>query len=275
MINISAFCILLLLPFVSFAQGKDPIVAKIGKKNITLSEFKTHYKTTESAYNRPSPELFLEDLVRYEVGVLEAEKRNYRNDPIIKERIRQEIYKLLLEKEIGKKVQRIKVSEKEMQAEYKKSTELRTSHILIEFKHNATKKEKMIAKKRALEILKEVKTSKEPFEKLVKLYSDDTLSKAAGGDIGYQSRVTAVPTYYNAAHKLKVNQIYPNLVETRFGYHVLKLTGKRSYKQADKRQLRQVVFESKRKILFDQFFARLKKNYPITINKNTLTGVKF
>ena len=126
----------------------------------------------------------------------------------------------------------------------------------------------------ALEVLREVKTSKRPFEQLVKLYSDDTISKANGGNVGYLTRVTAVPTYYNAAKKLKVGQIYPDLVETRYGFHIIKLTGRRTYKQADRTQLRAIVFEAKRKQIFDRYFAQLKKKYKISTNKAALKSVK-
>ncbi len=275
MIKIFAFFLCLFVFHPAMAKKNDPIVAKIGNKTIRLSEFKKQYKTTTSAFNRPSTKVFLEDLIRYEMGVLEAKKRKYNNDPLIKERMKQEIYKFLLERELGKKVQRIKVSEKEMRAEYKRSPELSTSHILIEFKPGASKSEKLKAKKAALEVLKKVKTSKKSFEELVQIYSNDSLSKASGGDIGYQSRVTAVPTYYNAARTLKKNKVYSGLVETRFGYHIIKLTGINRYKDADKRQLRQVVFEEKRKRIFNAFFKALKKSYTISVNRGALKGVKF
>lgn len=268
-INICIFSLLV------SAQKKDPVVFSVNKEAVRLSEFKKLYKRTENAPNRPTPKVFLEDLVRYEVGLQEARKRKYQKDPIIKERMEQEMYKLLLEREIGKKVSNIRINEKEMKARYKNNPELRTSHILIEFKPGATKKEKAIAKKNALEILKKVKTSKRSFEEQVKLYSDDTISKAAGGDVGYQSRVTVLPTYYNAALKLKKGQVSNKLVETRFGYHIIKLTGRRNYEQADKRQLRQIIFEEKRAKLFNSYFNRLKKNYKIRANAATVKGVKY
>ncbi|MCB0415986.1 MAG: peptidylprolyl isomerase, partial [Bdellovibrionales bacterium] len=153
--------------------------------------------------------------------------------------------------------------------------EIRSSHILIEFKPGAGASEKALAKKRATEILSEVKKSKRPFPELVKLYSDDSLSKAAGGDIGYQSKVTAVPTYYNAAKSTPIGKIHPILVETRFGFHIIKTTGiRKNFEEADRRQIRAVVFEAKRKKIFDQFFRDLKRKYKISINKAALKGLK-
>jgi peptidyl-prolyl cis-trans isomerase C/peptidyl-prolyl cis-trans isomerase D len=122
---------------------EEEVVAVVGAKKITLEEFNKKYSEVKSqSINPPSKQLFLEDLVRYEVGLQEASKRKLENDPVVKEHFNQELYKALVEKEIGAKVQDIKVSETEMAEWYKKNPEIRTSHILIEFKQGATEKEK-------------------------------------------------------------------------------------------------------------------------------------
>ncbi|XGC80883.1 peptidylprolyl isomerase [Bdellovibrio bacteriovorus] len=262
--------ILMLISATSFAQKSTEVVAQVGKKSITVEEFNKKYNEIKSqTINPPSKEQFLEDLVRYEVGLQEAEKRNLQKDPIVQERFDQEMYKALLEKDIGPRVQKIQVSDKEMQEWYAKNPELRTSHILIEFKPGATPAQIAEAKKRAVEIFEEVKKSKRPFEELVKLYSDDALSKQAGGDIGWQSRVTLVPNYYEAAANMKVGEI-KGLIETQFGFHILKLTGKRSFENANKRQIRAAVFDEKRKQIFNDYFDKLKKSYSIKENVSAI-----
>lgn len=246
----------------SFAQNDD-VVAVVGSKQITKKEFNDKYKEVVSkAFNPPSKDLFLEDLVRYEVGVMEAEKRNLSNDPIVQERIRQVLYVDLVEKEIGKKADGLSVSEKELQNYYAKNPEIRTSHILVEVKERARPSEREAAKKRATQIYNEVKTSKKPFEQLVKIYSDDVISKKNGGDIQWHSSGTLLPEYYNAALKLSMGQISP-LIETKFGFHIIKLTGKKSYKEADKVALRAAVKESKKRALFDDYFGKLKSKYNV------------
>lgn len=261
--------ILLLVSATAFAQN-NPVVAQIGSKSITLQEFNKKFNEVKAqTMNPPTKEQFLEDLIRYEVGLLEAQKRNLQKDPIVQDRFNQEMYKALLEKELGQRVQKIQVSDKEMQTWYAQNPELRTSHILIEFKAGATPQQIAEAKKRANEIFEEVKKSKRPFEELVKLYSDDALSKQVGGDIGWQSRVTLVPYYYEAASEMKVGEI-KGLIETQFGFHILKLTGRRSYENANKRQIRAAVYDEKRKQIFNGYFDNLKKGYQIKENKSAL-----
>jgi peptidyl-prolyl cis-trans isomerase C/peptidyl-prolyl cis-trans isomerase D len=250
-------------------KGSDP-VAVVGSKTITVDEFNKKFNEVKNmSVNPPTKQQFLEDLVRYELGLQEAERRNLEKDPTVQDRMRQELYKALLEKELGEKVTKIQISEKEMEAYYKKNPEIRTSHILIELKPGATPEQRAEAKKRATEIYEEVKKSKRPFEELVRLYSDDTLTKQTGGDVGFQSRVTLVPSYYEAILPMKVGEM-KGLIETPFGYHIVKVTGRRSYENSNKRQLRAAVFDEKRKDLFNEYFEKLKKNYKIQTNTKLL-----
>lgn len=268
---VSAFILSWFLVVPAFAQkDKDTVVATIGNKKITLEQFNKKYNEVKvQTINAPTKQQFLEDLVRYEVGLQEADKKNLEKDPIVQDRMKQELYKALLEKELGQKVQKIQVSDKEMETWYKSNPELRTSHILIEFKPGSTPEQTAEAKKRANEIFEEVKKSKRPFEELVKLYSDDPLSKQAGGDVGWQSRVTLVPSYYESALAMKVGEIR-GLIETPFGFHIVKLTGRRSFEEANKRQIRAAVFDEKRRQAFNAYFDGLKKQYPIKTNPSAL-----
>jgi parvulin-like peptidyl-prolyl isomerase len=257
--------------FSSHAQADDKdVVAVAGTKSITVKDFNERYnEVAKKSLVPPSKDLFLEDLIRYEIGVQEAVKRGIPDEAVVKERIRQEYYKGLIEKELGQKISEIKVTDKEMQDWYKDHPEIRSSHILIEFRPEATADQKKAAKDRAQEILSEVKKSKRPFEELVGLYTDDVLSKRTGGDVGWQSRVTLAPSYYDAISKMKVGDV-SGLIETQYGYHIIKVTGRRGYGDADKRAIRAGVYDEKRNELFNAYFVKLKKQYTVKINKGAL-----
>jgi parvulin-like peptidyl-prolyl isomerase len=252
----------------AFAQKDSDVVATVGTKKITLGDFNKKYKdvTSQVLSSPPSRKLFLEDLVRYEMGLQEAKKRGLEKDAVVQDQMNQAMYKGLLEKELGQKVQDSKVTDEEMKSWYSKNPQIRVSTILIEVKPGATESQRAEAKKRASEILSEVKSSKRPFEELVRLYSDDTTTKNLGGDVGWQSRITLNSAYYEAANKLKLNDVTSDLVEVAFGFHIIKLTGKRSFEEAPKREIRMAVFDEKRKVLFDKFFDGIKKNYQINVN---------
>ncbi len=258
--------LILLFCSFSFAQNPQEVVAQIGDRKITLKDFDEKYDQVKATTtNWPTREQFLEDLIRYEVGVLEAEKRNLQQDPMVQERFKQELYKALLEKELGKKAEAITISDAEMKSWYKDNPQLRLSQIVIELKFDASAEQKAEATKRANEIYQEVLKSKRPFEELVKLYSDDPLTKQVGGDMGWITRVTVIPQVYDMAVKLRNGEI-KGLVRSPFGLHILKLTGRRTFDDADKRQIRMGAFEEKKLKLFNDFFGQLKKKYPIKAN---------
>lgn len=261
-------CSLAFVASFSFAQKDSDIVATVGTKKITVAEFNKKYKEVVSQVlsSPPSKKVFLEDLIRYEMGLQEAKKRGLEKEALVQDQMNQAMYRGLLEKELGQKVQESKVTDDEMKTWYAKNPQIRVSTILIEVKPGATEAQRAEAKKRAEEILAEVKTSKRSFEELVRLYSDDTTTKSLGGDVGWQSRITLNASYYEAANKLKLNEITPSLVEVAFGFHIIKLTGKRSYDEAPKREIRMAVFDEKRRALFDKFFDGIKKNYQINVN---------
>ena len=240
------------------------------KKPLRFDEFNKRFdEVLKRSVNPPTKNEFLEEYLRYKVGLTEARKLGLHKDPIIQQVIDEAVYKLLLEKKLGKKTSAIRVSDKEMKSWYKRHPEIRTSHILIEVRKDATKKLRAEAKKRADEIYQEVRKSKRPFEELVKLYTDDPLTKPSGGDVGWQSKLTLYPTYYRAALKLKTNKL-SGVVETPFGFHIIKLTGKKSFKEANKRQIRSGVFDEKRIKIFNDYFAKLKKQYKISVNKSLI-----
>lgn len=263
-LRISSF--LSVLVFLAVSTVHAQVVATVGDRSITMKDFNDRYdRLKKQTLNPPSKEVFLEDLIRLELGVREAEKRNLREDPIVRDRINQELYKAVVEEELAGKIDNIKITESEMRSYYEKSPEIKTSHILIEVRAEATKDQRAAAKKRAEEILAEVKKSNRSFEELVNLYTDDLATKKSGGDIGWQTRLTVAKEYYEAALKLKKDQI-SGIVESPFGYHIVKLTARNTYEQSTKRNVRTAVFDEKRNRLFDQFFVELKKKYPVKSN---------
>lgn len=246
------------------AKTNSTVVAQVGSRTITLDEFNRKFNEVSKSLNPPTKSAFLEELVKFELGLIEAEKNKIAQDPLVQERIEQEIYKSQLEKEIGKQISAIQITDKELETFYKKNPELRFSFILIEVKAGATAAQRTEAKERAEKILSEVRASKRPFEELVKLYTDDSTSKPSGGDAGWHSRITLAPysSIYDNLLQMKLGEIR-GLLETPFGFQIIKLTGQRSFENASKRNTRMAFVDERRKQLFDSYFEKLKRTYPV------------
>lgn len=255
------------LCYISFSTAHSQVIAKVGNVEITQKEFDEKYAILqEQLIDVPDRRTLLNDLISFEVGVQEAYKRGLDKDPIIKDRMKQELYKGYVEKELGPKVSKIAVSDAEMKEYYARFPEIRTSHIMIEIRPDATAQQKAQARAHAKEIYGIVAKGGKKFEDLVKLYSDDTMSNNNGGDIGWQTRLTHYPSLYRTAVKLKIGQT-SNIVETPFGLFIIKLTGKKNYAEADHSMLRLAVQEEKKKKIFDSFIDSIKSKYPVQISK--------
>jgi peptidyl-prolyl cis-trans isomerase D len=108
-------------------------------------------------------------------------------------------------------------------AKFGEPEQRQASHILLAFKPNATDADKAKVRAKAEEVLAQARKSPGAFAALAKKYSEDPGSAAKGGDLGSFSRGMMVPPFEDAAYRLKVNQI-SGLVESEFGFHIIKLT---------------------------------------------------
>jgi peptidyl-prolyl cis-trans isomerase C len=106
--------------------------------------------------------------------------------------------------------------------EMQKPEEIRASHILVRFPEGAADDVKKAARARAEEALAKVKAGGD-FAAVVKDYSQDPGSAAQGGDLGFFSKGRMVPAFETVAFAMKVGQV-SDVVESPFGYHVIKVT---------------------------------------------------
>ncbi|MDN0077230.1 SurA N-terminal domain-containing protein [Crenobacter sp. SG2303] len=100
--------------------------------------------------------------------------------------------------------------------------ERRVSHILLTVPQNATAAQKAQIKTQAEAILKQVRANPAKFVEIAKARSQDPGSAANGGDLGFFGRGVMVKQFDDVAFNMKPGQI-SEVVETQFGYHILKL----------------------------------------------------
>lgn len=148
----------------------------------------------------------------------------------LEEFARKEIYiNNLIEQEIASKVTISDADAKKFYDEntdkFKQSESVQASHILIGVDPKLTADEKAKAKEKAEGLLKRAKAG-EDFATLAKDNSTCP-SKAQGGNLGYFGRGQMVPEFEKAAFALKSGEI-SDIVETKFGYHIIKVTDKKA-----------------------------------------------
>jgi len=86
-------------------------------------------------------------------------------------------------------------------------------------------------KAQAQDVLSQALTNPDAFADLAKEYSADTLSGEVGGNIGEFSKGELVPEFEEAVFSGEIGQIYPELVETDFGYHLIRIDSRDDEKE--------------------------------------------
>ncbi|MEI7973754.1 MAG: peptidylprolyl isomerase, partial [Bdellovibrio sp.] len=119
------------------------------------------------------------------------------------------------------------------------------------------------------EILAEIRGSKRPFKELVKLYSDDPISKAQDGDAGWHRRSGLPPGYYDQLLKLKTGEI-SELLETPNGFHIVQLIDRRSFDAASIAMTRVEWYEEQKVKIGRQFTDQVRARFKVQINQDLL-----
>jgi len=124
-----------------------------------------------------------------------------------------------------------RVSEAEIKAwydshkdQYSQPEERRASHILLTTGSGDKAEVKAKVKAEAEALLAELKKNPERFAELAKKHSQDPGSASKGGDLGFFTKGMMVKPFEDAAFALKEGEM-SDLVESDFGFHIIKLTG--------------------------------------------------
>ncbi len=201
------------------AQQTDPVLLKIGDKDVKLSEFNaifnknnTNEKATEESINE-----YLDLYIKFKLKVREAEELGYDTLPKFVNELKG-YRKQLAEPYLTDK----EVTESLIKEAYDRmKIDVRASHILIEASPDALPADTLIAYNKALKARKRI-IDGEDFAKVAEEVSSDPSAKKNGGDLGYFSAMHMVYPFETAAYTTKVGEISMP-VRTRFGYHILKV----------------------------------------------------
>lgn len=244
-------------------------VAEINGEAITVDDFNRRYQWYVDRFKFKVPKkAFLQNLINLELSAREAIRRGIDKEEKARYDFRVLLSQHLLEREVYSQFEKIKVTDGDLEKYFKESPEIRASHILLQVPKDASAEKEAEIKKKAEEALKRAKAG-EDFAKLVKTYSQGPSAKN-GGDLDYFTRDSMVKEFSDAAFNLKKVGDISDIVRTQYGYHIIKLTGFRKFKDADQRRLRQQAVSRKQEEIYNRFFASLRKNATVRVNEDLL-----
>jgi len=257
------------------AEQTGQVLAEVNGAKITTDAFKKEMEIlppylkqmAESADGRKE---MLDSMVVRELVLQDAQKTGIDKSPEVAARMEDMKKRVVVEAYLKKKVEeKVKMSDAELQKFYdqnkdkfKSGEQLRASHILVK------------TEKEAQDIAAQLKAGSK-FEDLAKKFSVDPAG-AKGGDLGWFGKGSMIPEFEQAALSLKEGQI-SGPVKTKFGYHIIKLTGKRPAGVVPfdevKEQIRASLMPQKQQEVFKQVKEDLKKTAKVSVKEDVLKSL--
>lgn len=144
-------------------------------------------------------------------------------------------------------------------AKFDSGERLHASHILIRVPGDAPSKQKEALRQKTDGLLAQIRKGGD-FAALARQFSADAGSAAKGGDLGEFHRGQMVPPFEAAAYALKAGEL-SGVVETPFGFHIIKLHERRPALkvefEAARETITQAVLEERRQKRVEALVAQL------------------
>lgn len=253
----------------------SPVLAEVGSGSITVDAYKKELENLPP-YLKPMTETaegkkeMLETMIIRELILQQAAKDGIENTPAVKEKLDELKKRLVVETYLKKKVEeQSKVSDEDLKkfydenkAKFKTGDQVKASHILVK------------SEKEAKDVLAQLKAGGNFEELAKKLSTDGAASK--GGDLGWFSKGSMIPEFEKVAFAMKENET-SGIVKTKFGFHIIKLTGKRPAGERSfddvKEQIKASMLPGKQQEVFQKLKEDLKKNGKYSIKEDVLKGL--
>ena len=220
---ISVIAVSIILINACSTKVSEEVVAKFGDSQITLGEFENAYAKNIGNWEKASKDSisdyknFLDLYVKFKMKLRDAEVRGFPEDSALMNELTD------YQKQVGVSyIKEKKIIEPGIHQLYdRRKEELRVSHIMI--RPDSSGEE--AAKELAQTILDSIKNGSS-FEEMAKRYSADKFSAPSGGDIYFVTAGILPVEFEDAMYVTPEKSVYPGVVHTRFGYHIIKVTKK-------------------------------------------------
>ncbi len=209
---------------------------------------------------------FLEHLIDHKLLYEQARKSKLENSEEFQARLERAKIQILAELYTEQYVNE-RTTEDKLEAYFKANKtefvreELKVSHILL------------ADERKANQVLKTALAPAADFKALAKKYSSDP-SAALGGDLGWVSRGRMPEAFEQAIFSMKTRGVYPKLIKTTFGYHIVKVDDLRNDQNTFFPDMRSAVKERLTKSLRNQLVDSLRKSAKIEVSLPALEAME-
>lgn len=276
-IGIPLICVVAVVAY--YLVSKDNYVAKVGGVKISQEEL-------NKALNKQYGATVLDTLISDKVIELEAEKKSV---TVSKKAIQSQLDTLATQYGSEEALESALASNNMTISDAKKSTktylltkklieptlDITDSELKSYFKENKDNYNQAAQVKASHILLNDKKTANSvlaklndggDWDKLAKKYSQDSSNASDGGNLGYFTKSDMDENFAEAAFSMKVGET-SKIVKSSYGYHIIKVTGKKVAKEAKyadvKDKVKEAVVEQKINDNYSSWLSSLYKDYKI------------
>lgn len=245
------------------APTADTVVATVNGEPVTLGEVVAIRSDLPAQYQQlPDQPLYdgiREQLISQRLLADAAEAAGVADDPAAARAIRIQRDGLLaqfyMERQIKERMtdERVQAAYDERIANAAPVQEVRASHILV--------KDEALAK----ELRQKIEDGAD-FAELAKEYGTDG-TKENGGDLGWFTKEVMVPAFSEAAFALEEGQV-SQPVQTQFGWHLIKLTGKRDKPKPTLEEVRGEIEGELSSTIAQEVVAELREKADVSVDES-------
>jgi peptidyl-prolyl cis-trans isomerase C len=201
-------------------EDNSKVLAKVNGENITEAAYQNYrnilqqQQHTQIPDNDQNRQVLLQQMVSNRLVVQEAKNQGLQLKPDIHYTMQIQSDEVLISAVVQNFLKSNPITKKEIDQRYdelKKSHEYLIDHILVKNEELANK------------IIAELKTKKVSFKALAKKYSIHEQSKDKGGRIDWIGSNFIVPSIYQAADELKKPGLIDKPIQSKYGWHVVKV----------------------------------------------------
>jgi len=251
----------------NFGGGKDTL-ATVGGTKITVQDLNDRLATFPPQYaqaiqQKDNKIKVLDQMIDEEVVLEGARKQGFEKNKELQKQLKNSERQMLLNFFVQEKIDKtLTVTDDDLRAYYTnnsaqfKEAELRQlSHILVKTQDEAQA------------ILKQLESGKKSFAELAKEKSQDTTAQN-GGQLGWVQKGQLVPAFEQAAFSINKKGGLSGVVQTQFGFHIIKLEDVRMRPRYEfeqvKDQIRQIVTTEKKRAKTAEVLAELEKDIKVS-----------
>ena len=250
------------------------VVSKILLQKANDEDRKKAKATSEQTVEEARKRFPTEDLFEQQLKARGLSVDNFRSR-LLEQSTAEEVLNREVRAKISVSDEQLKKFYDENPAQFEQPESVRASHILLSTKDQTTQKPIAPEAKKSRETeIRKLKTradAGEDFGKLAREFSEDPGSKDKGGEYTFP-RGQMVKPFETAAFSLKTNQV-SDVVETEFGYHLIKLHERIPAKKVElatvKTNLSGFLVQQEVEKQLPAYFEQLKKEFKVEMPGET------